>query len=308
MQAGQRLCGQAFAAPGKAKALCRCRFDADTAHIKIQYLGNARPHGVAMRADLGPLANHRHIDMHDASTCLSCKCRGMSQKNIRRCAAPLRIAWRKMLADIACANRAEYGVGQRMQPGIGIGMADQALFMRHAHTAQHDVVARAEPMHIKAGTCSCFTHHAQQSLRPLNIFGAGDLDIVLAALNHHHVMARRLRHGHIIGMIGADGFFMRRQNVVKAETLRRLRPPERFTRHRLTCHCALDPADRVRDGHARRRANMRSQRVNNARNRRPINKGSRPVMDQHEIRLERGKRPQSGPNGILARFPARDRR
>src|SRR3546814_3407762 len=40
-------------------------------------------------------------------------------------AAPLRIAGRKMLAYVAGADRAENGIGQRMQPHIGIRMAFQ---------------------------------------------------------------------------------------------------------------------------------------------------------------------------------------
>ena len=50
-----------------------------------------------------------------------------AQKAVGRRAAPLRIAGRKMRADIAVGERAENGVGQRMQGHIGVGVTDQGL-------------------------------------------------------------------------------------------------------------------------------------------------------------------------------------
>ena len=48
------------------------------------------------------------------------------EKDLGIGAAPLRIAGRKMRADIAVADRAEHRVGDRMQRDIGVGMADSA--------------------------------------------------------------------------------------------------------------------------------------------------------------------------------------
>ena len=74
---------------------------------------------------------------------------GMAQEPVGRGAAPLRIARRKMHADIAGADRAEHGVGQRVQAGIGVGMADQAMVVRHLDAAEPDMIARAEGVDIE---------------------------------------------------------------------------------------------------------------------------------------------------------------
>ena len=74
-----------------------------------------------------------------------------SQEAIGRGASPLRIARRKMRADIAVGQRAEKGIDQRMQPNVGVGMADEAAVMRDADAAEHHVIARPEGVHVDAG-------------------------------------------------------------------------------------------------------------------------------------------------------------
>ena len=68
-------------------------------------------------------------------------------------AAPfhLRIARRKMRADIAVRQRAEDGVDQRMQADIAVGMREKALGVRHADAAEHQMIAIAEGMNVVAG-------------------------------------------------------------------------------------------------------------------------------------------------------------
>ncbi len=48
-----------------------------------------------------------------------------------------------MLADIAGADAAQHRIGQGMQAGIGIGMAFQAVIVRHLHAAEPDMIAGA---------------------------------------------------------------------------------------------------------------------------------------------------------------------
>ena len=54
------------------------------------------------------------------------------QKAVGGGAAPLRIAGRKMRADVAVGQRAENGVGQRMQRHVGVGMAGERCVVRDA--------------------------------------------------------------------------------------------------------------------------------------------------------------------------------
>ena len=62
----------------------------------------------------------------------------------------MRIARREMHADIAGAEGAQDRVGQRVEPDIGVGMADQRAVVRHAHAAQPDMIAGPEGMDVEA--------------------------------------------------------------------------------------------------------------------------------------------------------------
>ena len=50
---------------------------------------------------------------------------GVAQEAVGGGAAPLRIGRREVLADVAGADRAQHGIGQRMQRHVGVGMAGQ---------------------------------------------------------------------------------------------------------------------------------------------------------------------------------------
>ena len=83
-------------------------------------------------------------------------------------AAPfhLRVARRKMRADIAVRQRAENGVDQRMQADIAVGMGEKAFRVRHAHAADHQMIAVAEGMHVVAGAGPDIAEHRWQAGLP----------------------------------------------------------------------------------------------------------------------------------------------
>ena len=56
-----------------------------------------------------------------------------------------------MPADIALGQRAVDRVAQRVDADIGVGVARQALVVRHRHAAQQQRTARFQDMHIEAG-------------------------------------------------------------------------------------------------------------------------------------------------------------
>ena len=76
---------------------------------------------------------------------------GECEEAVGRGAAPLRIAGRKMRADVAVGERAEDRVGERMQRDVGVGMAGERVRVRDAHAAERDMVAGAERVHVDAG-------------------------------------------------------------------------------------------------------------------------------------------------------------
>src|SRR5260221_13905721 len=103
-----------------------------------------------MFADAGSLAHDRQVEMSNAAvTCVHTVDRE-SEKAVGGCAAPLRVAGRKMRADVAIGQRAEDCIGEPMPRHVGIGMAGWGVPGRDANSAKRDVVAGPESMHIQA--------------------------------------------------------------------------------------------------------------------------------------------------------------
>ena len=123
-----------------------------------------------MRPDARRLADHGHVEMGDEAAARRYALDGKAQETVGGGAAPLRIAGRKMGADVAFGERPENGVDQRMQHHVGIGMAGQGLAMRDAHAAEHDMIAVAEGMHVDAGADAQVAQRACKQR-----FGAGEI-------------------------------------------------------------------------------------------------------------------------------------
>ena len=86
-------------------------------------LGDARAHGVAVRADARRLAHHGDVEMRDPPAARAHALDRERQEPVGGGAAPLRIAGRKVHADVAVGERAEDRVDQRVQHDVGVGMA-----------------------------------------------------------------------------------------------------------------------------------------------------------------------------------------
>ena len=55
-----------------------------------------------------------------------------------------------MTPDIAHRQPAVDRIGERVHADIGVRMPLKAALMRHGDTTEHDMIARAEPVHVKA--------------------------------------------------------------------------------------------------------------------------------------------------------------
>ncbi len=108
------------------------------------------PHRFPVRTDLGSLADQCDVAMQDRAALFLHQGIGMIEEFPGWRAFPASIRGRKMLADIAGGNTAQHRVGEGMQAGIGVGMAFQAVIMRHFHAAQPDMVALRETMRVIA--------------------------------------------------------------------------------------------------------------------------------------------------------------
>ena len=89
-------------------------------------LGDARTDGVAMRADARRLAHDGDVEMRDASAARAHPLDREGQKAVGGGAPPLRIARRKVHADIAVRNRAQQGVDERMKHHVRVRMSGQS--------------------------------------------------------------------------------------------------------------------------------------------------------------------------------------
>lgn len=170
----------------------------------------------------------------------------MGQKTIRGRAFPLRIAWREMLPDIACADRAKNGVGQGVKPHIGVRMAFEPDGMRYLHPAEPDMIAIAEAVNIEARSGSRFPAPHQHPFRPFDIRPRRDLEIVLIALDQRHGYSGCRRDSDIVGKVATRRCPVGFQDRGETEGLRRLRAPEPVARHGLAGKPLRGAAHRVR--------------------------------------------------------------
>src|ERR1700754_4218961 len=115
--------GDAFLPARKTEPLAGGGFHRHPRQIQPSDFRDPRAHGIAMLTDLRPLADQRHVEMGDASAARGDAIDRVFQKLMRGGALPLRIAGRKMRADIAIGQRAEDRIDQRMQADIAIGMS-----------------------------------------------------------------------------------------------------------------------------------------------------------------------------------------
>ena len=216
-----------------------------------------------------------------------------------------------MHADIAGADRAEHRVGQRMQPDIGVGMADQAPTSCGIATPQTQTwspgpkgwTSKPWPTRISPSRAASSRSAAARSC------GGGDLQIVLAAGDQQRRDARpprrprRRRSGRApaaarcAARIGAE-----------VEALRRLRPPQVGAVDRRPDRPSSTRLIVSRERQRRDRRRRRSSAVEDAVDQAAIGKRPRAVMDQHALGLVRGQGFEPEPHRILplgaARRPA----
>src|SRR5688500_15751756 len=140
----------ALAAAGEAQGLGGGRLDAHRIGFDAEVFSQHPPHRLRVRADFRPLADYGDVGIAQAPAAFAQQRVAMAQEGAAVGAFPSRIGRREVAPDVAQRERAEHRVAQRMDHNVAIGMRQHALRMRHAHATKHDVVARAEGMHVEA--------------------------------------------------------------------------------------------------------------------------------------------------------------
>ena len=158
-----RIGRDAFAAAGEAELLAGGRLHRHAVDVDA---GEARDASRAWRRDAGRCVGASQTMVR--SRCAMRPPRAFSaldresEKAVGRGAVPLRIARREMRADVAVGERAEDGVGERMQRDVGVGMAGQRLRVCDADAAERDVIAGREGMHVDAGAGAHIAERARR--------------------------------------------------------------------------------------------------------------------------------------------------
>src|SRR5262249_5713394 len=138
-----------FATPGKAEPLAGRCLDAYALDADPGQVGDVGAHAVAVLSDARGFAHDREVEMRDAAAARSYALNGESEKTIGRGTSPLRVAGRKVRANISVGKGAEDRIGERMKRDIGVGVTGERVAVRNADSTKGDVVARAKRVDVQ---------------------------------------------------------------------------------------------------------------------------------------------------------------
>src|SRR6185312_1288106 len=187
--AGQR--DDALLTAGKPQSFAGGRLNSYARRRNLANPTDALADGGHVRADAGRFADDGDVKVDDAAAPGGDHFGSMSEEDRRVGTPPLRIAGRKVTADVAFPQRPVERISQGVQGDVGVGMPLQALMMRDADPAEGDEIARLERVHVEAGADAGF-HLAvsvQQSLGAGKIVGQGKLQVAAATGRQRYLEA-----------------------------------------------------------------------------------------------------------------------
>src|SRR5690606_38797964 len=110
--------------------------------------GDQLAHGLRVRADLRPFADHGHVRVAHPPAALAQQRVAVAQEHAAVGPLPARVGGREMDADVAQRERAEHRIAKRVQDHVAVAVRGDAALVGHAHAAEHDVVAFAEGVDV----------------------------------------------------------------------------------------------------------------------------------------------------------------
>ena len=105
-----------------------------------------------MRSDLGRFAYNGTVDAVDHAAGTADQVRRVSKEPTAVGALQLRIARRKMLADIAKTRRAQQGVGNRVKYDVGIAVTCQSAVVRNGNAAHYEWAFARKGVNVEANS------------------------------------------------------------------------------------------------------------------------------------------------------------
>ena len=142
------MAGHAAAVAGEAQVFLRGGLHIDLRHIQSQHPCNIVRHRRNVIFQLGPLSNHRHIDISHFVAGIGHFLTHNPQKFQRIRTFIGRICIGKMLADVSQGSSAQKAVGDSMEQHICVTVAQEALLKGNLYAAQNQIPAFHQFMHI----------------------------------------------------------------------------------------------------------------------------------------------------------------
>lgn len=125
-------------------------FDADAARLDLQGRAQLSLHGLDVGPHLGGITDERAIDVAHLPAFLRDHALGFGEQLLAVGVLISRVGVGEVLADVAQAKRTQQGIDDGMGQGVGVRMAQQALFMGNLNAAQHQAAVWGPRVKIKA--------------------------------------------------------------------------------------------------------------------------------------------------------------
>jgi hypothetical protein len=197
-------------------------------------------------------------------------------------------------------------IDEGMEADVAVGMSEEALYVRHAHAADHHMVARTESVHVIAGAGPDIAEQACKArLFADEVFGSRQFHVGNIAFKgrdrQSHPLGKRRVVREIIALV-ARGSAVRVQDRIEAEHLRRLCDAQpRALGGCFDVAAAVHKLDRVGNRNRRDRRAGARHGIDGARDQRLRDEGTCGVMNQNNVRLLRRDRLETGMHRFLPR-------
>src|SRR5450759_2449031 len=165
LEQDDRLRRGSFAPPGQTEALRGRRLHADALDIDTDGGRDPSAHLLAEGRDLRRLHDEHRVGVEQPPSSFTHEPGDALQKPDRGGAGIRGVNVREVLADVPLAHRSQDGIHQCVDEHVGIRMAQQPAIGRHLDSADHELPAVGERVHVIAQTDTELAHARSSSPR-----------------------------------------------------------------------------------------------------------------------------------------------
>src|SRR6266850_580951 len=144
------VCGNSFTPANRIHAFIGLRLEVNLLRRYAKRSGQRFPHFWKIRPQLRLLEDHHRVHVFDREFLLFKKLLGMFEEQQAVGALPLRIAIRKMRADISEPRRTKQRIAKRMRQHVAVRVPHRPLVERQLHPANDKLSPRFQPVQVVA--------------------------------------------------------------------------------------------------------------------------------------------------------------